>query len=171
MASITLMPSSTALPVARAWFRMRPADDALTVIDEPHVQGLLRANIWLIRGQDRDLLFDSGLGVASLRTALDGIISPDPVLALSHAHLDHMGSAHEFPDCRAHPAELVANPPPGSLEGPALAAEIGLCEALPPLLITARRDEAYDPADYRLWPARVTRSLVRGGCTRSSTVT
>jgi glyoxylase-like metal-dependent hydrolase (beta-lactamase superfamily II) len=100
MTTITSMPSSTALPVARDWFRMKPAGDALTVIDEPHVHEPPRANSWLIRGQDRDLLFDSGLGLASLRTALDGIISPDPVLVLSHAHLDHMGSAHEFPDCR-----------------------------------------------------------------------
>jgi glyoxylase-like metal-dependent hydrolase (beta-lactamase superfamily II) len=162
MTSISPMPSSTALPVARDWFRMRPVDDALTVIDEPHVHGLLRANIWLIGSQDRDLLFDSGLGIASLRTALDGIIAPDPVLVLSHAHLDHMGSAHEFPDCRAHPAELVGNPPPGSLEGPALAAELGLGEALPPLLISARPDEAYEPTAYRLRPARVTRPLGDG---------
>ena len=162
MASITSSPGSSALPVARDWFRIRPAGDALTVIDEPHVDELLQANIWLIRGHDRDLLFDSGLGIASLRTALGGIISPDPVLVLSHAHLDHMGSAHEFADCRAHPAELVADPPPGSLEGPALAAELGLREELPPLLITARPDEAYDPAAYRLLPARVSQPLGDG---------
>jgi glyoxylase-like metal-dependent hydrolase (beta-lactamase superfamily II) len=162
MASITSSPSGTALPVARDWFRIRPAGDALTVIDEPHVDELLQANIWLIRGHDRDLLFDSGLGIASLRTALDGIISADPVLVLSHAHLDHMGSAHEFADCRAHPAELVGDPPPGSLEGPALAAVLGLREELPPLLITARPDEAYDPAAYRLRPARVTQPLGDG---------
>jgi glyoxylase-like metal-dependent hydrolase (beta-lactamase superfamily II) len=162
LTSMTSTPSSTALPVARDWFRMRPVDDALTVIDEPHVHELLQANVWLVRGQDRDLLFDSGLGVASLRAALDGILSPDPVLVLSHAHLDHMGSAHEFPDCRAHPAELVGNPPPGSLAGPVLAAELGLGEALPPMLISARPDEAYDPAAYRLRPADVTRPLGDG---------
>jgi glyoxylase-like metal-dependent hydrolase (beta-lactamase superfamily II) len=163
MASITTArPGSPALPVARDWFRIRPAGHALTVIDEPHVHSLLQANSWLVRGQDGDLLFDSGLGVASLRTALDGIISPDPVLVLSHAHLDHMGSAHEFADCRAHPAERTGNPLPGSLEGPALAAELGLDEALPPLLVTARPDEAWDPAAYRLRPARVTQPLGDG---------
>jgi glyoxylase-like metal-dependent hydrolase (beta-lactamase superfamily II) len=162
MTTITSMPSSTALPVARDWFRIKPAGDSLTVIDEPHVHELLRANVWLIRGQDRDLIFDSGLGIGSLRTALDDIISADPVLVLSHAHLDHMGSAHEFADCRAHPAELVANPPPGSLEGPALAAELGLVDPLPPLLISAKPDEAYDPAAYRLRPARVTGPLADG---------
>jgi glyoxylase-like metal-dependent hydrolase (beta-lactamase superfamily II) len=141
---------------------MRAAGAALTVIDEPHVHELLQANTWLIRGYDRDLLFDCGLGVASLRAALDGIIAPHPVLVLSHAHLDHMGSAHEFPDCRAHPAEPVGGPPPGSLEGPALGAELGLPEALPALLITARPDEAYEPAAYRVQPARVTQPLADG---------
>jgi glyoxylase-like metal-dependent hydrolase (beta-lactamase superfamily II) len=162
MTTITSMPSSIALPVARDWFRITPVDDALTVIDEPHVHGLLRANIWLVCGQDRDLLFDCGLGVASLRAALADVIAPDPVLVLSHAHLDHMGSAHEFPDCGAHPAEAVGNPPPGSLAGPVLAAELGLEEELPPLLISARPNEAYDPAAYRLRPARVTRPLGDG---------
>jgi glyoxylase-like metal-dependent hydrolase (beta-lactamase superfamily II) len=156
---MTSRPGRVALPVARDWFRVRPVDDTVTVIDEPHVHELLRANIWLVRGRDRDLLFDSGLGIASLRTALGDDLSPDPVLVLSHAHLDHMGSAHEFPDCLAHPAEVVGNPPPGSLAGPALAAELGLDEALPPLLISARPDQDYDPASYRLRPARVTRPL------------
>jgi glyoxylase-like metal-dependent hydrolase (beta-lactamase superfamily II) len=162
LSSVTSAPGSAALPVAPDWFRITPVDDAVTMIDEPHVHELLQANIWLVRGRDRDLLFDSGLGIASLRTALDGIISPDPVLVLSHAHLDHMGSAHEFPDCRAHPAEVVGNPLPGSLAGPALAAELGLHEALPPLLISARPDEAYDPAAYRLRPAGVACPLGDG---------
>jgi glyoxylase-like metal-dependent hydrolase (beta-lactamase superfamily II) len=155
-------PSGAALPVAREWFRIRLVNDALTLIDEPRVHKLLQANIWLIGGGDRDLLFDCGLGVASLRAALGGRLRPEPVLVLSHAHLDHMGSAHEFADCRAHPAEAVENPPPGSLDGPVLAAELGLDEALPPLLIHARPDHAYDPAAYRLRPARVTGPLADG---------
>jgi glyoxylase-like metal-dependent hydrolase (beta-lactamase superfamily II) len=152
-----------ALPVAADWFRISPVDDELTVISEPHVDELLHANMWLVRGRERDLLVDCGLGVASLRTALDPVLwDRDPVLVVTHAHVDHMGSAHEFPDCLAHPAEAVGDPPPGSLAGPALGAELGLDEALPPLLISALPDAGYDPAAYRLRPGVVSRPLLDG---------
>ena len=121
-----------AVPMAADWFRTSVVDEGLSVISEPFVDDLLQANMWLVRGRERDLLVDCGLGVASLRTALDPALSVsgrDPVLVLTHAHLDHMGSAHEFDDCWAHPAEAVGDPPPGSLFGPALGAELGLDEA------------------------------------------
>jgi glyoxylase-like metal-dependent hydrolase (beta-lactamase superfamily II) len=151
------------VPVAADWFRISAVSSGLTLITEPHVDELVSANTWLVRGHERDLLVDAGLGVASLRTALAPVLSDrDPILVVSHAHLDHMGSAHEFPDCRAHPAEAVGDPPPGSLFGPVLGAELGLDEALPPLLITALPYPAYDPARYRLRPAVVSRPLLDG---------
>jgi len=151
-----------ALPVAADWFGISAVSDGLTLITEPHVDELVSANIWLVRGRERDLLVDCGLGVASLRAAVDPLLRAEPMLILTHAHLDHMGSAHEFADCLAHPAEAVGNPPPGSLFGPALGAELGLDEALPPLLISAVPHAGYDPAGYRLRPAAVTRELLDG---------
>ncbi len=152
-----------AVPVAADWFRVSAVSPALTLITEPHVDEMVSANMWLVRGRERDLLVDCGPGVASLRSALAPLVSgDDPVLVLTHAHLDHMGSAHEFPECWAHPAEAVGDPPPGSLFGPALGAELGLAEELPPLLISALPYPGYPPAGYRLRPAVVTRSLSEG---------
>lgn len=93
---------------------------------------------------------DCGLGVAALHPALNTITDREPVLVLSHAHLDHMGSSYEFRDCWAHPLEPVTNPPPGSLRGPELASELELAEELPALLISAIPHEHYDPSRYRL---------------------
>lgn len=154
-----------ALPMVADWFRISVVDDGLTRITEPYADELVSANVWLVRGRERDLLVDAGLGVASLRAAVDPLLSSgggDPVLVVTHAHLDHMGSAHEFADCLAHPAEAVGDPPPGSLLGPALGAELGLDAALPPLLISALPHPGYDPARYRLRPAVVTRSVRDG---------
>jgi glyoxylase-like metal-dependent hydrolase (beta-lactamase superfamily II) len=167
-ASMTGRPGQTgqtALPVAAEWFAITAVDDGLTLITEPHADELVSANAWLVRGRERDLMVDAGLGVASLRTAVEPLLSDsgrEPVLVVTHAHLDHLGSAHEFADCRAHPAERAGNPPPGSLFGPALGAELGLDEALPPLLISALPHPGYDPARYRLRPAVVTRALRDG---------
>ena len=55
-----------ALPVAQCWFERRTIDDAVTLLWEPHVDPWMRCNIWHVRGRERDLLVDSGFGVASL---------------------------------------------------------------------------------------------------------
>ena len=37
------------------------------MIFEPHVIPNIRCNMWHVRGRDRDLLLDSGMGVVSLK--------------------------------------------------------------------------------------------------------
>jgi glyoxylase-like metal-dependent hydrolase (beta-lactamase superfamily II) len=154
--------SAITLPVAAEWFDVTEVGDGVTRITEPHVHPMLRANFWHVRGRDRDLIVDCGLGVASLRTALPSLFAHDPVLVLTHAHLDHMGSAHEFDDCWAHPGEPVGTPGRGSLDGPTLARLLGVKQPLPAALVAARPGPAFDPAGYRLAPATVTRHLRDG---------
>jgi hypothetical protein len=57
------------LRIAERWFETRRIDDAITLLWEPHVIPLMRCNIWHVRGRDRDLLVDTGMGIASLREA------------------------------------------------------------------------------------------------------
>lgn len=152
----------TPLPVAERWYESEAVDANLTLIHEPHVHELLQANIWHLRGRDRDLLVDSGLGVMPLRRAHPDLFQREPILVLTHAHLDHMGSAHEFPDRRAHPGEPYHAPIAGSLYGPRLRAELGLAEHLPDLLLHALPGPGYRVSDYRLRPAPITRWLAEG---------
>jgi hypothetical protein len=37
------------------------------LIHEPHIKPYYRCNSWHVRGRDRDLLLDSGIGVVGLR--------------------------------------------------------------------------------------------------------
>jgi glyoxylase-like metal-dependent hydrolase (beta-lactamase superfamily II) len=151
-----------------AWFRAQDVGGGITRIDEPGVDPLLRANIWHVRGRDRDLVVDSGLGVASLRHHLPGLFDRDPVLVITHAHLDHLGGAHEFADRWGHADEPMADPPPGSLHLGPLAAELGLdlavlgTDPLPDLLLTELPGDSYDPEDYRLRAAGPTRQIGDG---------
>ena len=55
------------LEVAKHWFSRRSVGDGITWLTEPHAHPLLRCNIWHVRGRQRDLLVDTGLGIASLR--------------------------------------------------------------------------------------------------------
>ncbi|MFE5855682.1 MBL fold metallo-hydrolase [Streptomyces sp. NPDC056500] len=161
------MSAATALPVADRWYTVTPVDESLTLIQEPHVDPLLSANTWHLRGTRHDLLIDAGLGVASLRDALPDLFGErEPVVVLTHAHLDHMGSAHEFAECWAHPAEPVDTPGRGSLLARVLNDTLGgdpdEAARLPPVLINALPTEDYDPLAYRLRPVSITRQLEEG---------
>ena len=48
------------------WFRKRELTEWLTAYDEPFVHDYLRANMYLVRGRDIDLLVDTGMGVLRL---------------------------------------------------------------------------------------------------------
>ena len=107
-ASETAGPSAT-LPVAERWFERKPVGDGVTWITEPYVHPLIRCNIWHVRGRDRDLLVDTGLGLASLREEIRDLLEKLPEQPLSavatHVHYDHAGSLHEFEDRRIHARE------------------------------------------------------------------
>jgi glyoxylase-like metal-dependent hydrolase (beta-lactamase superfamily II) len=97
---------------ARAdWFSRREVAGGIWHIEEPAYNADYRCNIFLIQGEKRDLVIDSGLGLASLREFLKPI-SETPVLIASHAHYDHLGSNWEFENRWAHAAEaeILAHP-------------------------------------------------------------
>ncbi len=50
------------LKVAERWIERRALADGVTWLYEPHVDAFLRCNIWHVRGRDRDLIVDTGLG-------------------------------------------------------------------------------------------------------------
>jgi glyoxylase-like metal-dependent hydrolase (beta-lactamase superfamily II) len=94
------------MPVAEQWFRRRTFADGITLLSEPFVDPFARCNIWHVRGRDRDLLIDTGLGVSSLREAARDLFERPLTAVLTHSHFDHIGGAHEFADRVAHEAEL-----------------------------------------------------------------
>jgi len=93
------------LEIADRWFERKTIDDQITLLWEPHVHEWLRCNIWHIKGRERDLLIDTGMGISSLREAATDIFQKPLTVVMTHTHLDHMGSAHEFDHCLCHPSE------------------------------------------------------------------
>ncbi len=94
------------------WYRIRRLDDDVTLIDEPWIHQYYRCNIWHVRGRDRDMLVDTGMGVVSLRAEVP-LVTERPLTAVaSHTHYDHVGGHHEFPDRVVHrdEASLLASP-------------------------------------------------------------
>ena len=140
---------------ADRWYEVRRLADDVTAISEPFIQEFYRCNIWHVRGRDRDMLIDSGMGVVSLRQWVPLVTERDLIAVASHTHFDHIGCHHEF-ECRAvHAAEadLLAHPTrENTLADPYVTD--GIFDALPP--------EPYCSKCYGVKKALATRILEDG---------
>jgi glyoxylase-like metal-dependent hydrolase (beta-lactamase superfamily II) len=83
--------------VAEGWFSPRRIADGLWLIAEPgHVSS------WLVEGEDRALLFDTGLGIESIRSAAEALTRRPISVVNTHYHFDHVGGNPEFDDVSIH---------------------------------------------------------------------
>jgi glyoxylase-like metal-dependent hydrolase (beta-lactamase superfamily II) len=97
------------IKVVDTWFERKRVDDDVTMFTEPYVHAFVRCNIWHVRGRDRDLLIDTGMGIASLREAANDLLQKSLTAVATHSHFDHVGGLHEFRDCCAiHQLEVDA---------------------------------------------------------------
>src|SRR5215475_1954357 len=77
---------------------------------------MVRANCYLVLGSERNLLVDSGMGVAPLRPLLASLSSRPLVVFTTHTHIDHIGGHPEFSDLEilVHPLEAAELRKPGT---------------------------------------------------------
>lgn len=137
------------------WYRSERKGDDVTLISEPFVKEFYRCNCWHVRGRDRDMLVDSGMGVLSLRRWVPLVTERALTAVASHTHFDHIGCHHEFPDRAVHRAEAAILADPGNaatLADPYVCDEI--FDALPP--------EPYRSTGYRIRSAPASRLLEDG---------
>jgi len=87
-----------------SWFQTERLNDGVIRITERFVHEFYRSNLYRISGRDFDIQLDFGVSVQSLSE-----VSPPsgyPVLAIaSHAHVDHIGSFHEYTRRAGHRLE------------------------------------------------------------------
>jgi glyoxylase-like metal-dependent hydrolase (beta-lactamase superfamily II) len=156
------------LPVADRWFEFRRVDDAITLIWEPHTIPLVRCNIWHVRGRDRDLMIDTGMGIASLHAAARHMLDKPVTAVATHTHLDHVGSHHEFNERIVHEAEAANLAKPGGVyslraqDHGWLAPLKDIGYEVPALFVTALPRKGYDLAEYAMMAAPATRVVEDG---------
>jgi glyoxylase-like metal-dependent hydrolase (beta-lactamase superfamily II) len=163
-----------ALKPGESWFASEPLAADITRLWEPHVDLLLRANLFYVQGRDADLLVDSGCGVAPLRPALLQLGLLDQtrrvIAVATHSHFDHVGGLHEFSERIAHPAEEALITEPNG-EATLLASAIPvtiqqqLAEAgmpVPDVLIDAVPEPSFDPSSYAIVAAAITQLVDEG---------
>ena len=98
------------------WYATQRLADDVTLISEPFIKAFYRCNIWHVRGRDRDMLVDSGMGVLSLREWVPRVTERRLTAVASHTHFDHIGCHHEFDDRVVHRAEADILASPGRRE-------------------------------------------------------
>ncbi|MEW9806455.1 MBL fold metallo-hydrolase [Mesorhizobium sp. ZMM04-5] len=136
------------------WYETLRMGDGVTLIHEPWIKPFYRCNIWHVRGRDRDLLFDSGLGHFSLRRHVPLVCERRLVCVASHTHFDHIGCHHEFPDRCVHRAEA------GILADPRN--ELTLADRYATDEMFIAQPEGWDAARYRVDAAPAGRLLQAG---------
>lgn len=92
------------------WFTVRDLASGVWVLQEPIGRAapgydVVAVNIYLVVGEERAAVIDSGMGIVDLLGPCRTITSL-PLLNLStHSHWDHVGGAYQFEDRRISPLE------------------------------------------------------------------
>lgn len=88
------------IPTTDGWFEVIKLPNNIYAFYEPgHIENV---NSFLIIGESRDLLYDTGMGIASIKQAIyevresKGLPKHELIVFNSHGHLDHIGGNHEF---------------------------------------------------------------------------
>ncbi|HEY6735362.1 MAG TPA: MBL fold metallo-hydrolase [Roseiarcus sp.] len=163
--------ASASLPVQDPWFEVTQLSPGLFRITEPRCHRWVRANSLLILGRNRDILVDSGMGVAALRPVVDRLSSRRRLVFTTHAHVDHVGSHPEFADCEilVHPVEADELARPGRQglrfpkRSPEEIAELRRSGIEPSdFMLEAVPFAGYDLTTYRRAPVKPTRLVTEG---------
>jgi glyoxylase-like metal-dependent hydrolase (beta-lactamase superfamily II) len=154
---------------------VKQIDQSITMLWEPHLHSVWQSNIWHIRGRERDLLVDAGMGIGKLAEALvaEGLrpAADKPLIAVAtHRHADHIGGLHEFETRLVHSADAAEISDPSSFaslitaEFPKEFVAYMASEGNAPgdELIDAYPWPGYEPALYRVRPAPPTQIIEEG---------
>ncbi|WP_135506155.1 MBL fold metallo-hydrolase [Roseovarius aestuariivivens] len=144
------------LPIAATWYGVQNLDDGVTRIHERHVAHWLRCNIWHVRGRDRDLIIDTGLGLRPLSEAVAALAERPVIAIMTHSHFDHSGGLHQFQHRCGHAAEA------GIIASPTDANTVANTGFLIAETFTASPFEDFDHRRYHVKPASLTEHLDEG---------
>ncbi|MGH9321251.1 MAG: MBL fold metallo-hydrolase [Vicinamibacteria bacterium] len=79
---------------SQGWFEIYEIRPGIFALYEP---GQFEEAIsYLILGSEGALLFDTGLGIGNMRSAVETLTDREPIVLNSHTHYDHVGGNHLF---------------------------------------------------------------------------
>jgi glyoxylase-like metal-dependent hydrolase (beta-lactamase superfamily II) len=139
--------------VASEWFAVYRIGAGVFAVYEPHqAQEVIS---WLVLGEERALLFDTGMGLAPIRPVVEELTRLPVVVLNSHTHYDHMGGNAEFEEVLAVDSDYGRHNA-GGWDHDVVAGE------LTPEAFCAERLPGFETALYRIRPFRATSFVADG---------
>lgn len=92
------------------WFDVQESTSGVFIIEEPH--HFERVKSYLIVGDERAMLLDTGMNVADIKPVVEALTRREVFVVNSHAHWDHIGGNHRFREVWIHEneaSEVVRN--------------------------------------------------------------
>ena len=142
-------------PVAEHWYAITPMDAQILCIREVHVDPYVAGDIWLVRGAERDLVVDTGLGIVQPAPMI-AALSTKPVVAVAlNSYFDHAGGWYSFSERLCHSRDAEALRDPGEESNSAL-------DYLTDDSFSALPRPGFAASDYRMQGAAPTGLLEEG---------
>ena len=140
------------VPSADPWFEVYRVAPGVFAIYEPHQ--FEEVISFLILGEKRAALFDSGLGIGDIKRVVASLTSLPIVVLNSHTHNDHVGDNWEFSEIYGMDTGFTrANAMGSSADAQAELTPISICGQLP---------AGFDAKSYSTRPFHVNRWLHDG---------
>ncbi|MBO5556333.1 MAG: MBL fold metallo-hydrolase [Oscillospiraceae bacterium] len=96
MSKLTRFSDLKPIPAESSWFKAYRVLPSVTAISEPyHFQEVIS---YLIEGEERALLLDSGMGLGNMKAMVEFLTDKPVTLVNSHSHFDHVGDNWRFPE-------------------------------------------------------------------------
>ncbi len=142
-------------PVAEVWFAAEACDNNIIRLREIHIDTYAVGDIWLVRGQDRDLAVDTGSGIVDPYPLISAIAGKPVTAVALNSYYDHAGGWHCFPDRACHPLDAP------DLENPK-SEQSSVSTYLNDGTLWSLPWAGYDVADYTFAPATPTHLVEHG---------
>lgn len=141
------------IDVDHGWFEVYRVVDGVFAIYEP---GQFEEVIsYLMVGQERALLFDTGLGVGDMRRLVSELTDLEVIVLNSHSHYDHVGGNHAFDAVLGVDTAFSRRNERGR-------ARSEVAEFIGPGWIWKALPQGFDPADYSGRPYTVSKRVADG---------
>ncbi len=85
------------------WFTIEKIDD--TTFAKSEYKHYEEAHSYLLLGEDKALLIDTGLGISNIKKVIDELTPLPIMVATTHVHWDHIGGHQYFKDIAVHHLE------------------------------------------------------------------
>ena len=137
---------------ADPWFEVYEVAPATFAIYEPHQSE--ETISYLIVGQTRAVLFDTGMGIGNLKQVTDALTKLPVVVLNSHTHNDHVGDNWQFTDVYGMDTEFTRQNARGS--------RADAQEEIGPGQICGELPASFRPQDYVTRPWKISKTIQDG---------